>query len=363
MIDNMTTPVAGQENPFILWEGKTKHTTTEYDYDAAEQARQQAQQNSLNDFMQSIALPEQKSNRDYLKAIDNLYARYNPPKAPQAQQDARLAGIQSLATAVNDLGRAVGKSVGNSKGLGMVKVDSDANFQNKQEQARLARAKAVEAQNADNLMQLNRQLEALKSAKSLDSDLRKRAWEYADKKGETAYNRELQKSKKETTTEVWDKNSQSYKEHQAEQQRKRESHNSSMAESRLRRQKLQKQIDDAEDEDMLPNPAYNADDTQRDLFFNNTPNNDNEKVMKMAPNFGKVSDQKIGKMYAMLIGDIKDVYKEYSGTETFNPATTRKGQLSHLRMLSNSIASRTNKEGTERFKNYYKALKTIGVLK
>ena len=187
-------------------------TQNQYDYDAANERYKQA----LGEYGQMYE-PIKRSQDDYINGLNAIYERYNPDKTEPAKQDMRLAGIQALATALSDLGKAAGKTLGNNDGLGMVTVDKSQKFDNMFEYLRKAQQNYRNAENEKATKELQQQLEIFKEKYKNDKDFQKAMRDYALKER----NKALENTKTtQTVKNVWENpNSKEYQERQAKIQR------------------------------------------------------------------------------------------------------------------------------------------------
>lgn len=209
------TPIQQQDdNPLTLYSQTVSENQTQnqYDYEAANERYNQA----LGEYGQ-IYEPIKRSQDDYINGLNAIYERYNPNKTEPAKEDMRLAGIQALATALSDLGKAAGKSLGNNDGLGMVTVDNSQNFNNMLNNLKKAQQNYRNAENEKATKDLQLQLDLFKEKYKNDKDFHTAMRDYALKER----NKALENTKTtKTFKNVWENpNSKEYLERQAKIQR------------------------------------------------------------------------------------------------------------------------------------------------
>lgn len=161
----------------------TQTISTDYDTDKAN-----AVADAERERYRQLLAPYQQQQREYFKSLTDIYNRLSPDKVTPLKQDERLAGIQALATAIGNLGRAVGKSLGNDKGLGMVTVDDDKKFLNFYNKALSDHDKVRQAEAEEGLRQLNQQIELLRGKNDLDGKVMAQIIDAGEKARDRALN-------------------------------------------------------------------------------------------------------------------------------------------------------------------------------
>lgn len=161
----------------------TQTISTDYDTDKAN-----AEADAERERYRQLLAPYQQQQREYFKSLTDIYNRLSPDKVTPLKQDERLAGIQALATAIGNLGRAVGKSLGNDKGLGMVTVDDDKKFLNFYNKALSDHDKVRQAEAEEGLRQLNQQIELLRGKNDLDGKVMAQIIDAGEKARDRALN-------------------------------------------------------------------------------------------------------------------------------------------------------------------------------
>lgn len=175
----------------------SKSITTDYNTDKANREAE-AERERYRQLLQ----PYKEQQTQYLQSLNDIYNRFSPDKSIPLRKDERLAGIQALATALGDLGRAVGRSMGNDKGLGMVEVDKDKNFQDFYKRLLTAQDQVRQQEAEEGLRQLNQQIALLKGQNDIDGKILSQVIDA----GEKARERALQGNKTVAGQEITDTN-------------------------------------------------------------------------------------------------------------------------------------------------------------
>lgn len=161
----------------------TQSISTDYDI-----AKANAEADAERERYKQLLQPYEEQQRAYFKTLNDVYNRYAPDKITPLQEDERLAGIQALATAIGNLGRAVGKSLGNDKGLGMVTIDDNQKFLNFYNKALSDHDRVRNAQAEEGLRKLNQQIELLRGKNDLNSKVMAQVIDAGEKARERALN-------------------------------------------------------------------------------------------------------------------------------------------------------------------------------
>ncbi|MBR1774842.1 MAG: hypothetical protein IJ759_04885 [Bacteroidales bacterium] len=117
-------------------------------------------QAGYKDYDTNIANPTEQAYAKYKQQADALYSLLNPYNPEPIKQSRDLAQLQALVTAFNDLGKALGKDIGNSEGLGMVTVDK-SNYDNLRKEALKYRDAYNQALQQKGIAEMNRQMQFL----------------------------------------------------------------------------------------------------------------------------------------------------------------------------------------------------------
>ena len=117
-------------------------------------------QAGYKDYDTNIANPTEQAYAKYKQQADALYSLLNPYNPEPIKQSRDLAQLQALVTAFNDLGKALGKDIGNSEGLGIVTVDK-SNYDNLRKEALKYRDAYNQALQQKGIAEMNRQMQFL----------------------------------------------------------------------------------------------------------------------------------------------------------------------------------------------------------
>lgn len=175
----------------------SKTIVTDYDTDKANREAEEERER-----YRQLLQPYKAQQTQYLQTLNDVYNRFSPDKLAPLRKDERLAGIQALATALGDLGRATGRSLGNDKGLGMVEVDENKNFHNFYNRLLTAQNQIRQKEAEEGLRQLNQQIALLKGQNDIDGKILSKVIDA----GEKARERALQGNKTVAGQEITDTN-------------------------------------------------------------------------------------------------------------------------------------------------------------
>lgn len=346
------------DNPLQIYSQNITDSFTEnqYDYDAARRRSNEA----MAEY-QNMLEPQRRLNEDYVNGLNEIYKRYTPDKIEPARQDERLAGIQSLATALADLGRAAGKSLGNNDGLGMVTVDATRKFDNnlnylKQAQENYRKA-LMDAANAE----LQRQLAMNDMRYNQDKDLMQQGLTY----GQKAYEKALENSKRSRTytTKYEDPNSVEAKERAAKIQREIDKdkfdrqYRQYKYSQRINASKNGKKNKDVETYYSISNPIYK---NKKRLSSKAQKAYDNKTDMYIISMVDAIS--KYEYTPEQLDTFYKSFYKSIKLNDSDAKYEVKPGeQIKQIESVLNSLDSQTKDNAVKIYNNYIEANKASGI--
>lgn len=346
LYNKTTTNVGGTTTEKDISNGyKTNKQTVDYNYPKADEEGNKEKQTYLDNYGNKA----QENFNSHIAYLQNLYKQI-PDTAEPLKEDLKNANWQTFATALSDLGKAVGKAAGNNGGRGMVQVDNDQNFQNNRNRAYQLQAQLRQAEKEDALRKIQQQLNVENEKYQGDNDLLGKEYGAYN----TGRNRSLNDNKTvrqdindnvtttkttngHNTSETWlDKNSQQYKNMQLEQAQKRaeinhlyqETYNSSSNLDPKDLKKAQEQQHKGElinvhNCHQLPNYFYGSVGKKNGYYlkgynYNNKPTSqqiDFANAMSKTQ-YLQLTDDEINKLYSRMLPILNAYYSKQKGTNS-----------------------------------------------
>ena len=340
------TDATPAQNPMIVYSDKetTQNGTTNQSATTSVRTTTpdttEVVQAGYKDYDTNIANPTEQAYAKYKQQADALYSLLNPYNPEPIKQSRDLAQLQALATAFNDLGKALGKDIGNSEGFGMVTVDK-SNYDNLRKEALKYRDAYNQALQQKGIAEMNRQMQFLQQElanKNANIKGRYQAGQQAKKDFESK-NYDQTKSRQTTTNgqsrtrTLIDPNSIEWKEHQEDRQ----------LQKRLAQYKAAKQTV-SDDKPFLINPYYGdfKATTKTGEMFRGS-----ETISGLDPKY-------IRRYYSNCLAD--GLFSEYMGEtdKKYHPADNIEDIYSELYALS--VVAKSNKDLQKKLqKNFDKA--------